>query len=275
VLYTVAEFLFCKASFENTKYIQRLHLQNTMPCTGHDHDHEDEDQLGLSLQSYIQMDQVYALNEFIPNSGKLVLKPYSDRLSLSPSLLSQQDEDDVELLIHIPFTEAVSIRSISISGRTSVFIPDEKNGGLATSAPYTAKVFVNRTDLDFDLARELPPDAKIELLPPEHVSEVQTPTNDSHKGGTLDYPLRPAVKFKYCNCITIFFGDNYAQKISESQGHVDDLDAMPTEITYIGFKGAGTGTKRVAVECIYETKGMKKDHKVPDGEFGAKESKMQ
>lgn len=246
-----------------------------MPCIGHDHDHEDEDQLGLSLQSYIQLDQVYTLNEFIPNSGKMVLKPYADRLSLNPSLVSQPDDDDVELLMHIPFSEAVSVRSICISGKSSVFIPDGNDSGSATSAPYTAKVFVNRTDLDFDLARELPPDANIELLPPEHVVEVQTANDDIQRGGTLDYPLRPAAKFKYCNCITIFFGDNYAQKISESQGLLNDGDAIPTEITYIGFKGTRTGTKRVAVECVYETKGMKKDHKVPDGEYGAKESKMQ
>ena len=40
-----------------------------------------------------------------------------------------------------------------------------------------------------------------------------------------------------------------------------DNDQVPTEITYIGFKGKGTNVKRKAVEAIYETTGMKKDHK--------------
>jgi hypothetical protein len=172
--------------------------------------------------------------------------------------------------MHIPFTEAVSIKSISIGGRESVYKPNGDHDG-ATSAPFTCKVFANRTDLDFTSARELEADATIELLPPEHVSEVQT---DNALGpGTLDFPLRPASKFSMCTCVTLFFGDNYAQKLAEAQDDDGDEeeDVIPTEINYIGLKGSGTSVKRVAVECIYETRGMKKDHKTPAAEYGAKE----
>jgi hypothetical protein len=51
---------------------------------------------------------------------------------------------------------------------------------------------------------------------------------------------------------------------------VDNYDAAgeaPTEITYVGMKGRGTAAKRMAVETVYESQGMKKDHKVK-GEFG-------
>ena len=208
------------------------------------------------------------------NAGRSILKPYVDRLSLEPNLQSLRDDDDLELLMHIPFTEAVSIKSICISGRSSVYVPSGDEAE-ATSAPFTCKVFANRTDLDFDTARELDSDVTIELLPPEHLVDIQT--NDGQGGGTLDYPLRPASKFKYCTSVTLFFGDNYAQRLAEAEGRDDD-HRIPTEITFIGFKGVGTSIKRVAVEAVYESRGMMKDHKVPGAEapgaeFGTKESK--
>jgi len=89
--------------------------------------------------------------------------------------------------------------------------------------------------------------------------------------GTLDFPLRPASKFHMCTSVTLFFGDNYAQKLAEAQGDDGEDNVVPTEINYIGFKGSGTSVKRVAVECMYETRGMKKDHKTPSAEYGAKE----
>ena len=239
-----------------------------MACTGHSHDHDHEDQLGLCLLQYIDISQVFCLNEYRENSGRSVLKAYSDRTSLEPHLQSPFDDDDCELLIHIPFTEAVSIKSICVNGRASIYKPNSDDTG-TTSAPFTCKVFANRTDLDFETARDLNADATIELLPPEHLAEVQSGGDSS--GGTLDFPLRPASKFRMTSSITLFFGDNYAQKIADADG--DDADVIPTEINYIGFKGSGTSVKRVAVDCVYETRGMKKDHKTPGSEYGTKESK--
>jgi hypothetical protein len=244
-----------------------------MTCDGHSHDHDDEDQLGLSLQKYIDIPGVYCLNEHLTNAGQSVLKPYTDRHTTDPSLQSPRGDDDIELLFHIPFTEAVKIRTICISGRASIYVPngDESN---ATSSPFSVKVFANRSDLDFDTARELDSDVLVELMPPEHLSEVQPQalsSEDSLGAGTLDYPLRPASKFKYCNSITLFFADNFASKLAEAEG--DDPDeVIPTEITYVGFKGEGTSVKRVAVKAVYETRGMKKDHSVPGAGF-ASESK--
>lgn len=246
----------------------------TWGCTGHSHDHDHDDELGVSLLTYIDLPQVYCLNEHRENAGRDILKPHVDRLSLEPNLRS--DDDDIELLMHIPFSEAVAIKDICISGRASIYRPngsDDDTG--ATSAPFTCKVFANRTDLDFDTARDLDADATIELLPPEHMAEVPTngySGNEENQTGTLDYPLRPASKFRMASSITLFFGNNYAQNLAEAEGD-DDADVIPTEITYIGLKGRGTSMKRVAVECVYETRGMKKDHKTPGAEFGAKESK--
>ncbi len=240
-------------------------------CIGHSHDHEHEDQLGLSLQKYMDFPRVYCLNEHRPNAGQSVLKPYVDRLSTYPSLQSPRGDEDLELLFHIPFTEAVKIQSICINGRASIYVPDGDESK-ATSSPFSVKVFANRSDLDFDTARELDPDVSIELLPPEHLAEVRVQSQNSEDNlgaGTLDFPLRPASKFKYCTSITLFFWDNFASKLAEAEGEDPDI---PTEIIYVGFKGEGTSVKRVAVEAVYETRGMKKDHTVPGGEF-ASESK--
>jgi hypothetical protein len=93
----------------------------------------------------------------------------------------------------------------------------------------------------------LPPEATLHLVPPEHFVE-----------GTIDYPLRPAGRFQNISSLCLFFQDN----------HQPNDDVVSTIITFVGLKGKGTGQKRVAVEAVYESRGMPKDHKVPDGEYG-------
>eukprot|EP00568_Trieres_chinensis_P003747 CAMPEP_0183309182 /NCGR_PEP_ID=MMETSP0160_2-20130417/24295_1 /TAXON_ID=2839 ORGANISM="Odontella Sinensis, Strain Grunow 1884" /NCGR_SAMPLE_ID=MMETSP0160_2 /ASSEMBLY_ACC=CAM_ASM_000250 /LENGTH=219 /DNA_ID=CAMNT_0025473163 /DNA_START=84 /DNA_END=743 /DNA_ORIENTATION=- len=213
-------------------------------CLGHSHDHDHEDDVGASLRDCVDEPRVFCLNESIPNSGRAVLKTQEERLTDEPSLLSQYDpDDDPELLLHVPFTEAVSIKFVTIRGAS---------GRETSSPPRTVRFFVNRTDLDFETARELEPAATLELLPPEHDA-----------GGTIDYPLRPAGRFQSASSITLYFADNYA-KMNDPDG-----DTLQTEVTFVGFKGKGTRAKRRAVEAVYETRGMKKDHKVPD-EYGAR-----
>lgn len=148
---------------------------------------------------------------------------------------------------------------------------NNRNGNGArrrTAAPWKCKVFANRTDLDFDMARELRGDVELELLPPEHAIEVAATAGNDAGGGegetsTLDYPVRGS-KFQYCDNVTLYFGENYSSLLLE------DDEVVPTEITYVGFKGVGTTVKRKAVKAVYESRGMTKDHKVPEGEFGAK-----
>lgn len=266
-----------------------------MACAGHSHDHDHEDDIGISLQSSINMSQVYCLNEHVRDAGKSILKHYVERLTLVPNLKSPpdaDDEEDLELLLHVPFTEAVSIKTLSINGRSSLYIPSDGNMDLATSAPCHVKIFANRTDLDFDTARDLDADIKLQLQPPEHDHIIEAllegtsdsinynNTNDANHAfrerniSTLDYPLRPASKFRYCTSITLFFDGNFAQRMAESQeGTNDDATSLiPTEISYVGFKGSGTSVKRQAVECVYESRGMRKDHRVPGADYGAKES---
>jgi hypothetical protein len=200
-------------------------------CDGHSHDDASEDSLGLSLRQYIDLSRVTCLNENTQDSGRAILKLHEARLTNTPFL--QSSEGDPELLLYIPFTEAVTIQSMSI--RCS-------NESIESVPPRNVKVFVDRDDLDFETARELPPQLEVELLPLHHFPE-----------GTIDYPLRPAGRFQNINSITIFFVDNY-----------DESGDSSTGITYVGLKGKGTKMRQGIVKAVYETQGMPKDHKVRD-----------
>eukprot|EP00531_Pseudo-nitzschia_arenysensis_P011184 CAMPEP_0116135056 /NCGR_PEP_ID=MMETSP0329-20121206/10987_1 /TAXON_ID=697910 /ORGANISM="Pseudo-nitzschia arenysensis, Strain B593" /LENGTH=228 /DNA_ID=CAMNT_0003629831 /DNA_START=31 /DNA_END=717 /DNA_ORIENTATION=+ len=216
-------------------------------CDGHDHDHEQSGGgLGTSLRPQIDMTGVTCLNEDRPNMGRDILKLYEERLSAEPVLRSQ--EDDPELLLYIPFTEAVTITHLSVRS-----VSNDDDDEFPTAPPRTIKVFSDRDNIDFDMARDLAPQCKVDLLPPEHFVE-----------GTIDYPLRPAGKFQNVSSITIFFQDNFASGLLDDSG-----EDVATIVTYVGIKGKGSRQKRMAVDAVYETRGMKKDHQVPGAEFGA------
>lgn len=240
-----------------------------MSCEGHshDHDHSEPDDtstgLGTSLRPSIDFSSVTCLNESSPEAGKSILKLYEERLTVDPSLTSQDDPDeDPELLLTVPFIEAVSIKSVSILSYADA--PELQRTRDNTAAPRTVRVYANRPNLDFEMVRDLEPTATITLVPPAHQWD------SNHVGATVDYPLRPVGRFQNVSEIALYFCDNYA--MPEGHGGSSDMedyddDRIPTEITYIGFKGKGTNVKRKAVEAIYETTGMKKDHKVPGSEY--------
>ena len=212
-------------------------------CSGHSHDHGDHgDDLGLSLRPQMDLDRVICLNEEVRNSGRSVLKLHENRLEPTPSVRSP--EYDPELLLTIPFTEAVSCQSICIRSVGG-------SGNNETAPPRVVKLFCDRENIDFETARELDPAMKLELLPPDHMPEA----------GTIDYPLRPAGRFQNISSLHIFVESNY-----------DEDGEAGTEITYVGVKGKGTKMKRKAVDCVYESQGMPKDHKVPGEEYGAREN---
>jgi len=217
-----------------------------MECQGHSHDHDHEDDQGVSLYDYIDTPHAWCLNEETTNSGQKILKEYEYRFTETPSLRSQEvddDDEDPELLLHVPFTETVSLKFITIRGISSA-----EDG---TAGPKTVKLFVDRDDIDFETANELTPAMKLDLVPPEHEEETAN--------GTIDYPVRPAGRFQNISSITLYFPDNFG---------VDET--IQTEITFVGFKGKATNFRRKAVQCVYESRGMLKDHKVPDGELGSK-----
>lgn len=205
-------------------------------CQGHSHDHDHGDELGVSLRPYIDIDKITCLNEMATGSGKNVFKLHENRLSVEPSV--QSPGDDPELLFHIPFTELVTVHSITVLNNSN---------NIETSAPRRIKMFTNREDIDFDIGRELPAQQELELVPPDHIVD-----------GTVDYPCRPAGRFQNISSLSIYVMSNY-----------DQSNESGTEITHIGLKGKGSNMRRTVVEAVYESQGMPKDHQVRGDEYKA------
>ena len=238
-------------------------MDGPVECNGHSHDHLDhEDGLGLSLRPLIDFPKVRCLNESRPNSGRDILKLHEERLSSTPSLISQ--EDDPELLLYIPFTEAVTITFIAIRSIVEIATTQAQgnnndNQSFPTAPPRNIKLFTNRDDLDFDTARDMDSQMSMELLPPHHFVD-----------GTIDYPLRPAGRFQNISSLTILVLTNYGTNVTGAgDNDDDDDDEISTIITYVGLKGKGSKQKRMAVETVYESRAMPKDHQVKGGEFGS------
>jgi len=155
-----------------------------------------------------------------PNTVAHPFKPRDDRFDTEKFTRSSADE---QLIIHVPFTEIVKVKSICIIG--------PRDGG----APSELKVFVNREDVDFTNADDLPATQRWELVE-EWVDGVEYPTKLS--------------KFSNVSSLTMYFPNNFGEEL--------------TTIYYIGFKGEFTSYKRQAVEAVYEARPVPKDHKVGD-----------
>jgi hypothetical protein len=192
-------------------------------------------------------------------------------MSPLPNMLSSLDPYELpELLLVVPFIESVAIKSVCVlshaGGGSGSSSSSSSSSSSITAPPRTLKVYVNRTNLDFETVRELEPDAKITLVSPSHQ------WMDVHSDGTIDYPLRPAGRFQNVTEIALYFDDNYHRHEDDRGGDDDDdADYVQTEITYVGFKGKGTNVKRRAVEATYETMGMKADHKQHGNEYYTRE----
>jgi len=96
------------------------------------------------------------------------------------------------------------------------------------------KVFVNRNDLDFSTASELPPVQTIELSQTSDVQDIQ-------------------VKRQFYNTtqsITLFFEDNF------SDGEED-----VTRVSYLGFRGTFLQLNKEGLSFVYEAAANPADHK--------------
>ncbi|CAM8884706.1 unnamed protein product [Rhodiola kirilowii] len=137
-----------------------------MACV-HDHSCEDHDcSSSWSLYKHIDMSKVSALNEAVRGSVKSVFRAWEHRFDSSGSskyfethaaknflrLLSQNgqgylesNEGDPELIVFIPFTSDVKLRSISVVG------------GADGTSPSKMRAFINRDGIDFSDAQSMQP----------------------------------------------------------------------------------------------------------------------
>lgn len=137
----------------------------------HDHSHDEEGGSGGLLYSKIDLPNVAVLNSESPASN--AIKPWDKRLDDSVAIESDADNS---LIVKIPFTGTVKLRSILI------------RSGPESQTPSKLVLFANAQDLDFSDAA----DAK----PSEELNIVQT-------SDIVEYTVKPA-RFSNIRSITLF-----------------------------------------------------------------------
>eukprot|EP00692_Jakoba_bahamiensis_P003669 EC687490.1.p1 GENE.EC687490.1~~EC687490.1.p1 ORF type:complete len:211 (+),score=99.04 EC687490.1:28-660(+) len=168
---------------------------------GHDHgEHEKPDEWEEpSLFAYIDLEQCRLLNAQ-QESADVVLKHPSRLTDRSTWVESDVDE---ELIVHVQFASAVCVRKICLLG------------GEEDSCPREMHVWINREDIDFDNARDVP-----------FTQRMEVPNDHRH---LIDYKTK-YVHFQNVHSLTLFFPSNYG--------------AETTKIYALGFKGDATEYKR-------------------------------
>ena len=107
--------------------------------------------------------QVRCLNEASEGLCKTVFRPWEQRLDARGPFL-RSDDDDPELLLHVPFTGAVKLQALTVIG------------GPEGTSPAKLKVFINRDDVDFAVAAAAPATQEWDLL--------------ENLAGTMEYPTQ-------------------------------------------------------------------------------------
>ncbi|CAM9717046.1 unnamed protein product, partial [Phaeothamnion confervicola] len=176
---------------------------------GNRHNHDDcegcEECGGHSLFGFIDTTRVRCLNESTPGSVLRCIKPWTRRRELEPCL--ESNDDDPQLIIHVPFTQVVKIKAINVVG------------GRGGTAPAILRVWVNRDDVDFSNAEDLPPLQTIELANSDAVAA------SGAADSAMDYPTK-VNKTQNVSSIALFVPENYG--------------ADQTCISFLGFKGETT-----------------------------------
>lgn len=152
-----------------------------MACL-HDHSCEEHDcSSDWSLYKHIDLPRVNALNEATSGSVKSVFRAWEQRLDSSVGYL-ESNEGDPELIVFIPFTSDVKIKSISIVG------------GSDGTSPSKMRAFINRDGIDFTDAQSM-----------QAVQEWELAENLQ---GVLEYQTRYS-RFQGVGNLTLHFSDNF------------------------------------------------------------------
>ncbi|EDQ92554.1 uncharacterized protein MONBRDRAFT_13362 [Monosiga brevicollis MX1] len=115
-----------------------------------DHDEHPERGVQSSLFDAIDLPHVTCLNEAASGSIRNVFKPYHEREDRTTWVESDADE---QLIVHIPFTGDVKLKSITVIAEDG----DEH--------PTRMVAFKNRDDIDFDNADSAPSDQTWQMNP--------------------------------------------------------------------------------------------------------------
>ncbi|KIK26099.1 hypothetical protein PISMIDRAFT_95931 [Pisolithus microcarpus 441] len=155
---------------------------------------EQSDSDQSNLFQYIDRDNVHGLNLNVPERAKDTIKPWADREDTT--LFADSGVDD-QMIIHVPFSETVRIRSVVLKL------------GRGEYTPRHLKIYANYPNIiDFTDAENTKPHFNISLL------EGET--------SAVEYPVRVAA-FRSVHSLSLYVGDS--------------VGGDQSRIYFIGFKG--------------------------------------
>ncbi|KAE8542356.1 hypothetical protein D1P53_001131 [Cryptococcus gattii VGV] len=207
-----------------------------MSCSheAHDHDHHDHGHDGHShdvplesspldsLYTQVDLSGVTALNaEGGGEAGRKVIKSWDMK---EDDTIWLESEVDDELILKIPFTSSVSLRSITLKSGPGGHTPREMH------------LFRDNLGLDFSDASSSSPTQSFDVVPRKEGVEYQV----------------KAAKFSGLTSLTIFFPGNTA-----------DDDEETTKVYYIGLRGSWKPLPSRPGIIIYESSANPADHKIP------------
>jgi hypothetical protein len=186
-------------------------------------DHSDRG-VEYSLYTQIDTESIRSFNIKNAENTKKIFKPYEQRFDITDYI---ESDDDEQLIIHIPFTSSIKLKSISLLG-----FNDE-------TTPNIMKVFINNDQIDFSNVNDIEPTQKWNLV--ENVTEGNLP----------EYPTKITL-FSNVRSLTIYIESNFG--------------GDTTKISYIGLKGEYTFVNKDPIITVYELASNPADHKLSQAE---------
>ncbi|CAK9148526.1 unnamed protein product [Ilex paraguariensis] len=143
----------------------------------------------MTEDSTLVLSKVSALNEAVTGSVKSVFRAWEQRLNSSEGHL-ESNEGDPELIVFIPFTSDVKLKSISVVG------------GADGTSPSKMRAFINRDGIDFSDAQSM-----------QAIQEWDLAENLQ---GILEYQTRYS-RFQSVGNLTLHFPDNFGGDTTQIQ----------------------------------------------------------
>ncbi|CAI5494121.1 unnamed protein product [Closterium sp. Naga37s-1] len=188
-------------------------------CVARDVDFDHDCGAGFSLYKNVDLPKVRALNEAVEGSAEGVFRSWEDRMTF-PSQPMDSNEDDPELILFIPFTTDVKIKSIAIIG------------GADGTSPAKMRAFINREDVDFSVVNDL--------------TAVQEWDLTEDLQGELEYTTKFS-KFQGVSSLTLHFPSNFGGDFSRI--HFVGLKGEATQ-----------NNRRAVAAVVYEAQANPSDH---------------
>jgi hypothetical protein len=202
-------------------------------CHGSAEGHTAPDE--IALQASINFAGIECFGEKASGSGRGLLKASCSRQAKAPYC---ESDGDAELLLCIPFTADVRLKSLCVSAGTA-----------AGTCPLRVKLFCN-SHHDIGEAAEAAATQELTLTTPDEAAE-------------LWHSLKIA-KFNNCSKLQLYF--------SGRLGQPEGAEGPDIRLYYVGLRAEAFTPRVGVVKAVYESRAQLSDHKAAEGGLGGASS---